>query len=424
MGTSVGPGLDPSGTAIQWQVLAEVGHSLSGCADPRIALSEVARLLVPEAADCCVLYLAGDEELPAVLEVAHVEGSRTDEIRDRMRGMLSATGSKSLLPQLNLQEAGSRGSNGRSLLASLRIASGTVAPLRLCGRNRGLLVLSTGARGFDAANDVAFGQALADRISVELECALAQRQSARAVAASELAVGIVSHDLGNPLATIQICANALLDPEPQPADSVRQIAEIIHRSGAWMQQIIRDLLDRVSLDAGRLPFAREPVAVSDVMGTTETMFLPVAREQGVEFAIESAADLPRVDADAHRLQQALSNLLGNAMKFTPSGGRVVLSARVAGDEENGRAIRFEVSDTGPGIPEQDLPHVFDWLWHSQAGERTGCGLGLAIAKGVIEAHSAQLMVESVPGHGSTFWFTLPACERPGQERRRGLEARR
>jgi signal transduction histidine kinase len=285
-------------------------------------------------------------------------------------------------------------------------------------------VLSIGPRGFDGANDVAFGQALADRIGVELECALAQRQSARAVAASELAVGIVSHDLGNPLATIQICANALLDPEPQPAGSIRQIAEIIHRSGAWMQQIIRDLLDRVSLDTGRLPFAREPVAVSDLMGTTGTMFLPVAREQGVEFAIESAADLPRVDADAHRLEQALSNLLGNAMKFTPSGGRVVLSARVAGDKENGRAIRFEVSDTGPGIPEQDLPHVFDWLWHSQAGERTGSGLGLAIAKGVIEAHSAHLMVESVPGHGSTFWFTLPACERTGEERRRGLEARR
>jgi signal transduction histidine kinase len=425
MSTSVRLGLGPSGTAVQWRVLGEVGHSLSGRADPAIALSEAAKLVVPETADCCVLYLAGDDELPAVLEVAHVEDSRTDEIRDRMRGLLSATGSKSLLRQLNLQEAGSRGwEDGRSLLTSLRIASGTVAPLRLRGRTRGLLVLSIGARGPDAANDVAFGQALADRISVELECALAQRQSARAVAASELAVGIVSHDLGNPLATIQICANALLDPEPQPAGSIRQIAEIIHRSGAWMQQIIRDLLDRVSLDAGRLPFAREPVAVSDVMDTTETMFLPVAREHGVDFAIESAADLPRVDADAHRLQQALSNLLGNAMKFTPSGGRVVLSARESGDKENGRAIRFEVSDTGPGIPEQDLPHVFDWLWHSQTGERTGSGLGLAIAKGVIEAHSTHLMVESVPGHGSTFWFTLPACERTGEERRRGLEARR
>jgi signal transduction histidine kinase len=160
------------------------------------------------------------------------------------------------------------------------------------------------------------------------------------------------------------------------------------------------------------------------MGTAETLFLPVAGEQGLELAIEYAADLPRVDADPHRLQQALSNLLGNAIKFTPAGGRVLLSARVADDQEEGLAIRFAVSDTGPGIPEQDLPHVFDWFWHSPGGERTSTGLGLAIAKGVIEAHSARLMVESSPGRGSTFWFTLPVSEGTGEECPRRSEARR
>ena len=412
--------------AVQWRVLAEVGQALYGCAQPGTALPEVAGLVVPEAADCCILYLAGDDEVPAALEVAHVKSSRAREIRDRMRTLLSHTGTTSFLGQLNaVNGVGTRDSaGGRWLLAELGLPRGMVAELRLGGQTRGLLVLVTGAAGLAGAEDVEFGRALADRISLELEGALARRQSARAVAASELAVGIVSHDLGNPLATIQICANALLDPEPQPAAGVHQIAEIIQRSAAWMQQIIHELLDRVSLEAGRLPLTREPTTVSDVMGTAETMFLPVAGEQGLDLAIEYAADLPRVDADPHRLQQALSNLLGNAIKFTPAGGRVLLSARVADDREEGLAIRFAVSDTGPGIPEQDLPHVFDWFWHSPAGERTSTGLGLAIAKGVIEAHSARLMVESSPGRGSTFWFTLPVCEGTGEEYPRRLEARR
>jgi signal transduction histidine kinase len=244
------------------------------------------------------------------------------------------------------------------------------------------------------------------------------------VAASELAVGIVSHDLGNPLATIQICATALLDPVPQPAGGVRAIAEIIQRSAAWMQQIIRDLLDRVNLDAGRLSLTRESIAVSDVMGTAQAIFRPLAGAEGLDFAIEYAGDLPRVDADPHRLQEVLSNLLGNAMKFTPAGGRVVLSAGVTRDQENGPAVRFAVSDTGPGIPAQDLPHVFDWFWHSQTGEQASNGLGLAIAKGLIEAHSAHLMVESVPGCGSTFWFNLPVYENAGADGPSGWAARR
>ena len=131
-----------------------------------------------------------------------------------------------------------------------------------------------------------------------------------------------------------------------------------------------------------------------------------------------------MDADPDRLQEALSNLLGNAIKFTPAGGRVVLSARAASDQENRPAVRFAVSDTGPGIPEQDLPHVFDWFWHSQTGKRASTGLGLAIAKGVIEAHRAHLMVESAPGSGSTFWFNLPVCESTEEDGPRGWKARR
>ena len=408
----MGPELATAAPSVPWRVLAEVGRALSDGTDSGVALPEVAGQVVPEAADCCVLYLAGDDQVPAALEVAHVERSRADEIRDRMHSLLTDAWAASPLPGLNHAEGvwtpGSE--DERWLLAELGVSRGMVAPVRLGGQTRGLLILGARMETLDGGDTLAFGGALADRVGLELERAFARRRSERAVAASELAVGIVSHDLGNPLATIQICANALADPQPQPAASVRQIAEIIQRSAAWMQQIIRDLLDHVGLDTRGLPLSRKPTAVDELMGAAQTMFVPVADEQGLEFAIECAGDLPKVDADPHRLQQALSNLLSNAMKFTPAGGRVVLSAHVADDQETGLGIRFAVSDTGPGIPAQDLLHVFDWFWHTQAGGRTGTGLGLAIAKGMIEAHSARLMVESAPGHGSTFWFTLPVCE--------------
>jgi signal transduction histidine kinase len=129
----------------------------------------------------------------------------------------------------------------------------------------------------------------------------------------------------------------------------------------------------------------------------------------------SEAGMPPVDADPQRLLQVLANLVGNAIKFTQPGGRVELLTRAVvapPDDSNppnggGQAVRFTVSDNGPGISEKDLAHVFDWFWQSPSGERSGAGLGLAIARGLIEAHRRVLHAESTPGSGSRFWFTLP-----------------
>ena len=144
----------------------------------------------------------------------------------------------------------------------------------------------------------------------------------------------------------------------------------------------------------------------------------------MELVVEQNGDLPAVDADPDRLMQVLSNLLGNAIKFTPSGGRVVLSTqRVEGkladvrsdahdatreEEVTNVGVRFTVSDTGPGIRSEDLEHVFDWFWHAPSARPGGKGLGLAIAKELVEAHRQALHVESTLGKGSTFWFTMPA----------------
>jgi signal transduction histidine kinase len=286
----------------------------------------------------------------------------------------------------------------------------------------GVLGAHTRAPRTFSTDEVHFLQAVANvlaaavqRHHVEAERERLLLQMRRAVAARDRAVSIVSHDLGNPLSTIQICANALLDREPPPVAGMRHMARIIQQSVTWMQQIVQDLLDRTSLDAGRLVLERQPSSVPDVIGAAQVMFAPVAQEQEIRFVVECDPHLPQIHADARRLLQVLSNLLGNAMKFTPPGGRVELSAGPGNRETGGAfagapggAVRFQVSDSGPGISSEDLEHIFDWFWHSERSGRSGSGLGLAIAAGLVEAHAGRLHVRSAPGEGSAFWFNIPA----------------
>ena len=267
------------------------------------------------------------------------------------------------------------------------------------------------ARAF-TADHVHFLQSIANLIAAAMqrhqadaELAESLAETQRAGASRDRAVSIVSHDLGNSLSTVLTCVNALLDREPPTLTGVRDMADIIWRSAAWMQQIVQDLLDRTSLDTGQLALDRRPTAVIDLISAAQVMSAPVAHEHDLELLVEIENDLPEVNVDLSRVLQVLSNLLGNAIKFTPPGGRIMLSARVA---ELGagasHAVRFEVSDTGPGIAPEDLGHVFDWFWHTG---RTGTGLGLAIAAGLVEAHGGRISVASELGRGSIFWFTMP-----------------
>jgi signal transduction histidine kinase/DNA-binding response OmpR family regulator len=396
----------------RWRLLAEVGNVLASRADVACAVAEVGRLIVPGAADCFVLYLAGDDDVPTIMEVAHVDAARAAVVRERvcaylMDPELANERLAALLDDVEAEGANAPRGMPDALLRLLIAASGVAVPLRVGGEQRGFMALAAIGGARDALADAELGRWIADRISLALDQARLLRQMERAVAARDRAVGIVSHDLRNPISTIQICATALLDPDPPPASGVRHMAQIIQRSAAWMQQIVRDLLDRASLDAGRITLDLRPTAVSDIMGAAQVMVAPLAEEQALMLVVESPPDLPWVEADPHRLLQVLLNLLSNAMKFTPPGGRVVLSACMTDAGGSTPSVCFTVSDTGPGIAPEDLAHVFDWFWHARRSEQTGAGLGLAIAKGLIEAHRSRLCVDSVLGHGSTFWFTLP-----------------
>jgi len=239
------------------------------------------------------------------------------------------------------------------------------------------------------------------------------RREQRARAAAEAAVrsrdqvvSIVSHDLRNPLNTVSMAASILLAVPPAGEEWVatRNQIEIIKRGSDRMNRMIRDLLDVARIESGRLAIERAPVAVESLMDEVATMLRPDVERRGQRLDRRVTAGLPAVSADRDRLLQVFSNLVDNAVKFTAAGGTITVAA-----EADNRAVRFCVSDTGSGIPPEQLPHLFDRFWQATRTDRRGIGLGLSIVKALVEAHSGHMAVESVPGQGTTFRFSVPVA---------------
>ncbi len=230
---------------------------------------------------------------------------------------------------------------------------------------------------------------------------LVEARLRKALRARDEVVSVVSHDLRNPVGTIYIAADLLLSV-PLPEEKRSEHLTVIKRQAKQMEILIKDLLDVSRIEAGTLPVRPERddvgLLISDVVEQIGP--LSIRRSLNVERRVEGG--LPPVRADRTRVRQVLWNLLGNAAKFTPDGGDVTVGARRQGD-----MVRVFVRDSGPGISPEHQPHVFDRFWQVRRSDREGVGLGLAIVKGIIDAHGGQVGVESTPGAGSTFWFTLP-----------------
>lgn len=232
-----------------------------------------------------------------------------------------------------------------------------------------------------------------------------QRQAAEgAVRARDEVLAIVSHDLRNPLNAIAVGTQALLTAE-MPREQQAPMLQIIRRNAARMDRLIQDLLDASRLQAGRrLSVRPAPLDLAPVVAEACQATAVRTRATLQTVCSEIPDGLPPVMADRDRLLQVLGNLIDNALKFTPEGGRITVQA-VAG----GEGLRVAVTDNGPGIPDRHLSRLFEPFWQAQQAGRQGAGLGLSIAKGIVEAHGGQIGVETVEGRGSTFWFTLPVA---------------
>ncbi|HYW51351.1 MAG TPA: PAS domain-containing sensor histidine kinase [Gemmatimonadaceae bacterium] len=224
-------------------------------------------------------------------------------------------------------------------------------------------------------------------------------------------LGLVSHDLRNPVNAMKMLASALLRiPADESASTLpaaaSEHASVMLQAATQMDTLIQDLLDVTRLERGQLRIARRPEAIGALMLITADLLAPLAQARRVTLETDVEAGLPLVDIDADRIAQVLSNLVGNAIKFTPEGGRVTLRGQRQAD-----GVQIVVHDTGTGIAAADLPFIFDRFWQSKRTDRSGAGLGLAIARGIVNAHGGTLTLESEIGRGTSAVVTLPAAER-------------
>ncbi|MEX1183276.1 MAG: HAMP domain-containing sensor histidine kinase [Gemmatimonadota bacterium] len=222
--------------------------------------------------------------------------------------------------------------------------------------------------------------------------------------AREEVLKIVSHDLRNPLSTIGMAAEMML--EAADADTQARSVSIIRRTTDRMNRMVQDLLDVAKLETGRLAIEVEDTAVAVLIDEVIETLAPLAAEKELTLTAVLDPDLPGICVDRGRILQVLSNLIGNAIKFTPGGGQITLHARPEDD-----AVRCAVTDTGPGIPADQMQRIFGRFWQAQPSDRRGLGLGLTIAKSIVEAHGGRIGAESRPGEGTEFWFTVPAAAR-------------
>jgi len=214
---------------------------------------------------------------------------------------------------------------------------------------------------------------------------------------------VVTHDLRRRLHTIQMSADMLRDVGRERRAENQKWLDVICRTVEQMSKLIDDLLAVSSIEAGRFSIQLTDRSVSAVVHEACELLEPLVVERGLRFESEVAEDLSTIPIDSDQIMRVISNLVGNAVKFTPAGGTVTL--RVETQEEN---ILFSVSDTGPGIAAEQLPQVFDRFWQARPGDRRGVGLGLTIAKGIVEAHGGRVGGQGMEGRGTTFFFTLPA----------------
>jgi signal transduction histidine kinase len=284
-----------------------------------------------------------------------------------------------------------------------------VVPLVSRGETLGVIgAAPPNGRPFTADDLILFSD-LARHGSLTIDNARLYLESQQAVRAREEVLAIVSHDLRNPLNAVTLGAS-LLTMSKSLNDEDREQLDIIDSSARRMSRLIADLLDVTRLEGGKqLPIEPARVEVEDIFRETSELFRAQAAASSISLEFDLDDRVPPVHADRDRVMQVLSNLIGNSMKFTPPGGMISLRA-----ESKGKFVLFTVADNGPGIPKEHQAEIFNPYWQAKRAERLGAGLGLPIARGIVEAHGGSIWVESEPGKGTKFRFTLPLATHAGE----------
>jgi signal transduction histidine kinase len=406
-------------TELEQRFLAEVGRRLHGSLVVEDTLSTLADLVVKNLADYCVIDMVEDNgEIRRAKVVCSLEkkrdladafarlplgGQRTPILLQVLKG-----GTELVFETVASQdlEEWARNQEHIRLLRESEVHSLVWVPL--IGRDRVLggfcLASSTLARQY-SRDDLRLAEELSRRASLSLENARLYRAAERAITDRDEVLAVVAHDLRNPLGAIVMQASALQARVDEPESAVQKASERIKRAAERMSNLTDELLDVTRVEAGQLALERAELRTRDVAVEAVEAQKALAGAASIELRLEAPEHPPDIFADRHRVLQVFENLIGNAVKFTPTGGRITV-----GVVPRAESVLCYVRDTGRGISSEELPHLFDRFWQarrSREEKRSGAGMGLAIVKGILEVHGGQIWVESVPSEGSTFYFTLP-----------------
>jgi len=399
------------------QFLAEAGEVLASSLGPEDTLRNVTRLAVPRLADACIVnvHQEGEFERTAVAHVDPEHGRALE--RKHQQHPIDASGNhpvamvlRTIAPLvLSSPATGSAADREHPDLTDIFDAppsDGIILPLRARDQLLGVLSLYRREGTYDPG-DVFLAEELGRRAAMAMDNARLHELVQVGIRARDDMIGIVAHDLRNPVNAVRMLAGVILDrerDEPLPTE-ITDYAAVIRQAAEQMDALIRDLLDVTRVEAGRLKVDAVPYDTEELLSDALRTLSPVAAEKSITLRLTAPDDMPDVLADCERVRQAMSNLVGNAIKFSAEGSEVVVSAVVLDVE-----VRFSVVDRGNGMTSDQLSHAFDRFWQSSRTDRQGAGLGLAIAKGIIDAHGGRIWAESRPGVGSTFYFTLPIAD--------------
>jgi PAS domain S-box-containing protein len=395
------------------RVLADVSAALVSSVGNASTLEAIAPAAVPLFADLAVVDERSSSGAIRRRKVSFADrGERMAELHDRLmheegqhvklptRAVLFSNLSTSAMGDLD------DATEGRAL-RSLGVRSMIAVPLYANGEILGGLTFALFGteRRYDAS-DLALAEEIARRAALAVHNARLYEQAQRATRARADVLEMVSHDLKNPLSVILMSLQSL-SLTTQPAGDAMvttKSLERIKRAAEQMDRLIRDLLDSASIEAGTLSVVRMPLEAGPLVAGAIDAARSRAASKTIRLENRLPIHLPLVSADAGRIQQVLTNLIDNAVKFTGRGGSVTVRADVGV-----RLVEFAVSDTGCGISQENVARIFDRYWQAGATARLGSGLGLTISKGIVDAHGGRMWVESELGAGTTFFFTLPCA---------------
>lgn len=397
------------------RVLAELGGALAS-ADYEETLQRVVQVTTAHLSDFASLFIIGEPErelrraaaaardpelawavdtvmdLPLAAPLTH---PALTVFRERRSVVLALEPAQ--YPALALNPAHLRA------LEAVGVRSVLMTPLVATGDALGVLVMSRREPAFDD-QDVRLAEAMARRCGQYIEHARLYRAEQRATRARDEVLQIVAHDLRNPLNSMSLQLQRLMRQREDRVAPWPEAAQRMAESSARMNELIQDLLDVARLEAGALSMVLGPLAVARVVDEALAAQQALAAAAEVELRRDVPDDLPAMRGDHRRLLQVLQNLLGNALRHTAAGGTITVGASAVPG-----AVELHVADTGSGIAPDHLAHVFDRFWQADHRDRRGAGLGLAIVRGIVEAHGGRIRIESAPGEGTTVFVRIPAA---------------